>query len=242
VTAHASDGRGTLGAAVRVDIRLLRIQLRMLGAIVFGFVVISFGGFRGGFLLILLATVMPAYLARGGHGSADELRASLGISRADAVRARTRIVCTAQIVLILLMTMIALFGHVDGSSILATLTGGIVLVNGPSVVVWADILTWAPAIVVAHAVVGRAAMREADRVREFLGLGVYIGTYVGLVVLAVLISAPLGAFDTVAVRSVGDLVESTPTFMTVRIAIGGLALVGSVVALAVRYRTWIREA
>jgi hypothetical protein len=244
---HGSSSRtscsDSLRTALRLDLRLHRVELRAVLALVFGFGVISFGGTRIGFFLIFMAAVMPAYLAHGDHPSAPELRSSLGIARADVIRARTRIVCTVQTVLIVLGTFVVLFGYVDDeSSLLVTLTAGTVLVNGPSAEVWADILTWVPAIVVAHAAMGRVALSEGRRVYEFLCLLIYLGTYLGLVVLAVLISAPLGAFSKGPARDVWELVQDTPMLSTVRVVVGALALVGAVAALAMRHRTWIREA
>lgn len=197
---------------------------------------------RLGIVLILLAARLPADLADRVPESGRQLRAALGISRADAVRARTLLLSAAQLVLVLGTAGVILLSEwgpgeahwssIDsGGSSLATLRDHLV-----------DIGLFSGAIAWTHALVGGDAFRLGSRPSGSRAVALYLGVslLIGLVLWgsALLTSALLlnaGVDDGQGARFV--IAEGVAQGIAL-----GLALGGGVTALALRCRRWVRRA
>ena len=228
----------------------VRILLYAMLAVVIALVAV-FVDLRLGWLAILLAARLPADLADAVPEDGRQQRSALGISRADAVRARTVLICAGQLVLALgAVGAICLTEwppeqrHWSGFDIRST---GL----GPLPMTWwdhlVDIGLWSGAILWTHALVGGRAFRPGaklsgvDALARFLGVSLLAGlvvagsTLLASFVLLNLESEGAASFDTdaitrfvVAARA-GQLVTLT------------LAFVGGIVALLIAQRRWARR-
>ncbi|MGO1503418.1 MAG: hypothetical protein ACTHWV_00470 [Brachybacterium sp.] len=203
--------------------------------------------FRLGVVLILLAVRLPADLADPVLEDGMQLRSSLGISRADAVRARTLLVSAGQLLLALgAAGVILLSDWAPGAQHWSSL--GIVTANddGSSPpALWdhlVDIGLFSGAIAWTHALIGGDAFRLGARMTGRRAvvwfLGVCLLIYLALVGSMLLTSGLLlsaGADDDLGTRFV----------IAERVAQGTallLTLGGGITALVLRYRRWVRRA
>lgn len=201
-----------------------------------------FGGIHLGFVLILLAARVPANLVTHRHDDELLLRASYGISRADAARARFWMVlwCQAPLVLGAAWSILARDYGADGSH-WSTFSSS----PGPSTPVLRDHLVdiglWTAAIIWVHALLGGEANRPgrgpagARAIALFLGVSIIEG-----IVLA-------GAWWVLRVLEEGDPSAGDPSTMIATSATAqwitmALALGSAILVLLWRRRRWIRTA
>lgn len=201
---------------------------------------------RLGVVLILLAARLPADLADRVPEDGRQLRSALGISRADAVRARTALVVAGQLVLAACAACIILLSDwptdaLHWSSVdIGTGTG-----RWAPPLLWAhlvDIGLWGGAIAWTHALIGGDAFRLDVRlpgrraIARFLGVCVLAYLVLGGSMLLVSGLLPAAGFeDTDASRVL--IASVSAQALTVALALGG-----GVTALLLRHRRWVRRA
>lgn len=203
--------------------------------------------FRLGVVLILLAVRLPADLADPVLEDGMQLRSSLGISRADAVRARTLLVSAGQLLLALgAAGVILLSDWAPGAQHWSSL--GIVTANddGSSPpALWdhlVDIGLFSGAIAWTHALIGGDAFRLGARmsgrraVARFLGICILLGVVLsvsGMLTNELLLRA--GAHDNPSARYA--FTERAAQVIALNLALGG-----GITALVLRSRRWVRRA
>jgi hypothetical protein len=177
------DPRHTgLSRALRLDLRLQRPTLLSYLIVAVIFTLLALVGARFGFFVILWAACMPVFLGRADRPETRGLRAALGVSRADAVRARTAVLVLAQLVLMVLAALILLLAPdpstVDEPSMVAQHEFATdVYMTVPSAHFWSDVLTWSTAIVVVHVMTGHEALRRATWLQTIGAVACYFGAY-----------------------------------------------------------------
>lgn len=199
-----------------------------------------------GVVLILLAARLPADLADQVREEGRMLRSSLGISRADAVRARTLVVLAGQLLLAAGAAWIILItdhapGHTHWSTFEISPAG-----FGPSPLTLRDHLVdiglWSGAIIWTHALIGgevfQLGRRATGRRAIALFLGVCLLSYLVLVAGALLTNYALMTAG--ADGSGGSRFAAAA--MTAQIFALVLTLGGGIVALLMARRRWIRRA
>lgn len=207
---------------------------------------------RLGVLAILLAVRLPADLADRVPEEGRQLRAALGISRAEAVRARTLMVCLGQLVLALgavgaILCSDWLPGEQHWNSVVVSDS-----VHGPRPMTgWdhlVDIGMWSGALLWSHALTGGAAFRLGVRPSRLHAFGAYLGSCLvaGLVMGAVLLLTSWGLM-TLDPGSVEALrTPSTERFERATDfgqGVGVLLILGSgVLGLLLARRRWMRRA
>lgn len=196
---------------------------------------------------ITLAVVAPVWFSAQLPARVRWLRASLGISRAEHVRARVRLVLGVQLVLIAATAaVVALRPPGDtASNVLAsagTDTGTVVLTIGDA----QDAVLWASAILWSHVWVGRDALRSSSSLMLARALITYVLLYVLMVVMTL-----AGLSAVVELGGVGEGLTpvewiergSRPVPQAITVALTALVGVGgALAALAWRSRSWARAA
>lgn len=226
-----------------------RFLLYALLAVVIA-VVAAVGDVRFGWVAILLAARLPAALAQEVREDGRQLRSALGISRADAVRARTLMVCGGQLVLALGAAGAILFAqwpaderhwasfdHRPYSGVGPTPMG---LIDH-----LVDIGLWTGALLWTHALVGGHAFRLGEHVSKLGALASFLGI---CVVAGVLFSASSAA----AIWALGlpalEFLDAVRPERLVLAARSGqvvallLTLSGGAFVLALALRRWVRRA
>lgn len=199
-----------------------------------------------GVVLILLAARLPADLADQVREEGRMLRSSLGISRADAVRARTLVILAGQLLLAAGTAWIILItdhapGYTHWSAIDISPVG-----SGPSPLTLKDHLVdiglWSGAIIWTHALIGgeafRLGRRPTGRRAIALFLGVCLVTYLALWISALLTNY---ALMTAGVDEIGGS-RSGAAATTAQILALVLTTGGGIAALLMARRRWIRRA
>lgn len=239
--------------ALRLEWRLHHELLLIYAALAVGIVLVAVvADLRLGVVAILLAARLPADLADRVPEDGRQLRSSLGISRADAVRARTLVVCGGQLMLalaaagaILLTDWLPGEGH--WSSLRYSRAG-----EAPTTVAsWAhllDIGLWTGAILWTHALSGGRAFRLGARpsgmgaMAQFLGcclLAWFLFISSAQVITMVLMTADTGVL--VELRALGDHPFAVGArFGQVLTLIPVLG--GGILALLLARRRWVRRA
>lgn len=197
---------------------------------------------RLGFVLILLAVRLPADLADRAPEDGRQLRAALGISRADAVRARTVLTCAGQLLLVLgTAGGILLSDWAPGEAHWSSIdSGGTSLVTLRDHLV--DIGLFSGAIAWTHALSGGAAFRLGARPSGRRAAALYLGVCLpigfvlwgsALLTSTLLLSA--GVDDGQGTRFV--IAEGVAQATALLLSLGG-----GVTALVLRSRRWVRRA
>lgn len=202
---------------------------------------------RLGVVLILLAVRLPADLADPVLEDGLQLRSALGISRADAVRARTLLVSTVQLLLVLGAAGVILLSdwapetqHWNDLGIVSAHDDG----SAPPTT-WehlVDIGLFSGAIAWSHALAGGDAFRLGVRLTGRHAIARYLGvcllTYLVLIGSMLLTSGLLlsaGVDDDLGTRFV--IAERAAQVATLVLALGG-----GIAALLLRTRRWVRSA
>lgn len=200
-----------------------------------------------GVVLILLAARLSADFADTRPEDARLLRSSLGISRADAVRARFLLVIAGQLLLALAASWIILithhptgYTHWSGFDI-ASSTG----TRPAPPALWdhlVDIGLWSGAIIWTHALIGGEAFQlgtlPTGRRALALYLGVCLLAFLVLTLSMVLISSLLMVLGIDGADGHRFIVASTAAqAITVALTLGG-----GTVALLCNRRRWVRRA
>ncbi len=236
-----------LRRALDLEWRRRRDLLALYGALSLALVLLAvLLEVRLGVVLILLAARLPADLADPVPEDGRQLRSALGISRADAVRARTALVTAGQLGLAACAAGIILLSDWPADALhwssvdIATGTG-----RWAPPLLWAhlvDIALWSGALAWTHALVGGDAFRLDVRLtgRRAIArfLGVCLLSYLVLWGSMLLISYLMltGGFeDSGASRFIVASVAGQ--VLTI-----GLVLGGGVTALLLRHRRWVRRA
>lgn len=245
--------RGGLRRALRVEIALQRDALVGTSTIATIVLAIALPGFgRLGGILLALALWTPYMLAMGDGPDRWAARAELGISRADRVRARTVLVVMLQAALSAVVVLILQFGPprtraTDGEMLMMTwhAMGLGISLPMPTAQLWADVMTWLPALVITHLWVGREALRRAST-WVLLGSGATFVLAYGTVMMLppLLVHVLPGLADQIVMGGVdGEPVGGgSLTFETLRAIVGAAVLVLALGALAWRAGTWARRA
>ncbi|MCL6423018.1 hypothetical protein Bequi_06380 [Brachybacterium sp. JHP9] len=248
-----SPSRGRLRRALRVEIALQRDAF--VGSSIFATMVlaITLPGFaRLGGILLGLALWAPYMFAMGDVPERRAMRAALGISRADRVRARTVLVVMLQAALSAVVVLVLLFGPPrvpDAGGELpmmawhAVVTG--ISLPVPTSALWSDVLTWLPALVITHIWVGREALRRAGAWVLVASAGTFLLAYGVMSLLpSLLIFLAPGLLEQVLLRGVdGELIGGGwITFEGLQALAGGAVLLLALVVLVWRSRTWARRA
>ncbi|AXK44385.1 hypothetical protein [Brachybacterium saurashtrense] len=205
---------------------------------------------RLGWIAILLAAWMPATLAEDGTDDGRLQRSALGISRADAVRARTLMVCVSQLVLALGAAAVILLAQwppeerhwasVDGRPFSFSAPTAMGLMDH-----LVDIGLWSGALLWAHALVGGSAFRVGERVGKLRAMATFLGVcLVATVLFGVSVAVASAAHglpvldDADALSGTGLLLEARlGQILTLLVTLGGGAL-----ALVLAHRRWVRRA
>lgn len=230
--------------ALRLDLRLQRPTLLSYLIVAVIFTLLALVGMRLGLFLILWAACMPVFLGRADQPGTRGLRAALGVSRADAVRGRTALLCLAQLTFAVLAGLILWLvpdqgGTVDEASMTTRqeISGDLSVVV-PSAHFWSDVLTWSTAIVVVHVMTGREALRRATRLHTASAVACYIGAY-----------ALVSGLDLLVVLGVDVVYGRDPWGQDASVGHDGLFAIAHVVyllaafgALWWRSRAWARKA
>lgn len=203
-------------------------------------------GFLGA-VPIMLAVVAPVWFSAQLPERVRWLRASLGISRADHVRARVRLVLGVQLALIAATAaVIALRPPGDYVSdtfaMASTPTGTVELTLGPV----QDAVLWTSAILWGHVWVGRDALRSASSLLLARALLTYGLMYALMVVMTLAgLSAVVELGSRAQELTPAEWIEhaSRPLPRAVALAVTALVGVGgALAALARRSRAWARAA
>lgn len=247
---NAADQRPStpLRRALGLEWRRRRDLLALYGAfIVIAILLAVFLDFRLGVVLILLAVRLPADLADPVLEDGRQLRSSLGISRADAVRARTLLVSAVQLLLafgaacvILLSDWAAGAQHWNSLGVVTAHDDG----SSPPTR-WehfVDIGLFSGAIAWTHALTGGYAFRPGARLTGRHAVARFLG--VCLLVCAVLVGSMLltsglllsaGFDDDLGTRFV--IAERVAQVATLLLTLGG-----GITALMLSSRRWVRRA
>lgn len=224
-----------------------RDLLALYGALALGLVLLAvLLDIRLGVVLILLAARLPADLADPVLEDGRQLRSALGISRADAVRARTVLVAAGQLALAVCAACIILVSDVPAgavhwsSSEIGTAAGR--WAPPPRWAHLVDIGLWSGALAWSHALVGGDAFR--------LGAGLTgrraIGRFLGVCVLSALMLVAGTLLISALLSAAGYEGTDGSRFMLASMAgqalTVGLTLGGGVAALLLRHRVWARRA
>lgn len=197
-----------------------------------------------GVVLILLAARLPADFVDRRPVDGRMLRSSLGISRADAVRARFLVVIAGQLLLAVAAAwIILLIDPAPSESHWSTFDIGSSL--GPVPLTLRDHLVdiglWSGAIAWSHALIGGEASRLDKRPTGRRAIALYLGVcLLALVVLTVsgvltnhLLGAGSGGIDLQRAFAVAEISQA----ITVALTLGG-----GITALLMARRRWIRRA
>ena len=202
---------------------------------------------RLGFVLILLAVRLPADLADPVLEDGRQLRSALGISRADAVRARTLLISSGQFLLVLgTVGVILLSDWQSGSQHWSTLQVATGTDPGPAPPgLWdhlVDIGLFSGAIAWTHALIGGDAFRLGARLTGVRAIAQYLGVCLlswlvlsGGVLLAGALPQGAGADEAPGAR------WAIATTLAQVIALV-LSFAGGIAALVLRSRRWVRRA
>lgn len=237
-----------LRRALGIERRRRRDLLALYGAfIVVAILCAVFLDLRLGVLLILLAVRLPADLADAVLEDGRQLRSSLGVSRADAVRARTVLVSTVQFVLILGAAGVILLSDWAPESQhwndLGIVTAGDDGSSAPTR--WehlVDIGLFSGAIAWSHALTGGDAFRLGARLTGRHTVARYLGVCLlaflvlaGSMLLASGLLLSVGVDDDLGTRFV--IAERVAQVTALLLTLGG-----GVTALVLRSRRWARRA
>lgn len=248
----AEDWAARRHAPVRRALRMEAIQQRpllwggaLLTAAVLVLAALRIGTF--GAVPIVLAVIAPVWFSAQLPAHLQWLRASLGISRADHVRARVRLVLGVQLALITAAAVIIALRPPGeyASTMLATASSGTGSVH-LTVSDAQDAVFWVSAILWSHVWVGRDALRSSSTLLTARVLLTYAVMY------ALMLVATLGGFSAV-VELAGPGGETAPAEWIERasqpmpqaIVLAATSLIGvggALAALAWRSRIWAREA
>ena len=228
--------------ALRLDVVLQRPLLLGYGVITALVLALSLTQVAQlGFVLLLLAVAAPIGAAPRDPEREAMWRASLGVSRAAHVHARTHLVLALQGTLLLVAVLVVFLGPHGGDE--ATVRdwarpGDVVDVPVPTTVFWLDVLRWAPAVLFSHVWCGRAALQRTGTAVWASGLGAYLGTYLIMTYLLALVVPAL------RLSPVQELVGLPAGMLTpwVLVTVGVFAAAVAVVVLRRRARVWARSA
>jgi len=240
-----------LRRALLLEWRSHRELLLIYAALTAGIVLIAVvADLRFGVVGIVLAARLPADLADRVPEDGRQLRSALGISRADAVRARTLVVCGGQLMLalgavgeILLTDWLPSERHMISFDIRRG-------EEGPHPMAWPDHLVdigaWTGAILWTHALSGGRAFRLGARPSPLGTMAQYVGICLlaGFLFVSTvqLIQMALTGVDTGAVAAL----ESMPQFVIAARSAQLLTLLpvlgGGLLALLLAHRRWVRRA
>lgn len=195
-----------------------------------------------GFVLILLAARAPCDLVGRRHDDERLLRASLGISRADAVRTRFLMVLWCQVLLMAGAAWSILardYGPDDLHwSSFASSPGPAALTLQDHLV---DIGLWVAAIMWVHALLGGEANRPGRGPAGARAIALFIGVSIMECMLLIgvwwLVRLPFENSP-----SGGDMTSFAQTSSTAQLITVALALGSAVLVLLWRRRSWIRHA
>lgn len=245
----SSPLRRALGLEWHRHRSLLALYVSLAAAIV---LIAVFLDVRLGAVAILLAAHLPADLADRVPEEGRQLRAALGISRAEAVRARTLVVCLGQLVLALGAAGAILLsdwspGQRHWNSVMVSDT-----VNGPQPMTgWdhlVDIGMWSGALLWTHALTGGAAFQLGARPSKLQAVGAFLGSCLvaGLVMAGTLLLTSW-ALMTLEPGSVEVLRNAGTDRFELAVSFGQgigllLALGGGILALVLARRRWMRRA
>ncbi|UYG17185.1 hypothetical protein BRM3_01750 [Brachybacterium huguangmaarense] len=221
--------RGAVMRALRLEASVQSTYL--VGALVISVVVLALSvtSMRLGFVPILLAVLAPYTLARGVPLRVDVLRASSGISRADAVRGRVALIGIVQLALVLVaLGSISIGAHLSIELAVSETRplGGVLLL--------VDASTWIPAVLWAWVITGRDSLRRPWAPAAFSAVVVYV-----------VVSTALGIFF--QMRRLAPISANEPTLptsseVTLQLGSGAAVLLVGLVVLAWRVRAWTRTA
>lgn len=240
---------GTMNGVFTAPRRALRLDLVLQRPLLLGYGVLTvivlalsltdvarFGG-----VLLLLAVAAPAGAGPRDPDREAMWRASLGVSRAAHVRARTRVLLALQSALLLIAALVLFLGP-HGADEAAVRDwarpGGVVDVPVPTTAFWLDVLRWAPAVLFSHVSCGRQALQRSGTAVWISGLGTYLGTYL---IMTFLFGLVVPALRLPPVQELAGLPteQLTPWVLA---AIGVFGTVLAVVVLRRRARVWARSA
>jgi hypothetical protein len=243
---HGSSSRtscsDSLRTALRLDLRLhwsYLFWILVLGVICLYSAVAH--GTRWAIGPILCAAAVPGALGSDDPDSIHELRAALGISRAAAVRSRTRMVCVLQ-GLLAAVAAVAIFAgdDPDGPGVMHRIVhAGGMQVMAPTIHYWADLLIWLTALIASHLLYGCVAMRAGTTFALVGCVATYLWVYVAIELidfLANMAAIVIGTQHTLG-QALGDTGEAT-----LSVVVRGVIAVVVLVLFVRRRRTWIREA
>lgn len=226
-----------------------RIVLYALLAVVIA-VIAAATDVRLGWVALLLAARMPAALAEGGTEDGRLQRSALGISRADSVRARTLMVCAAQLVLALgAAAAILLAQWPSGERHWASVDFRPFSYSAPTPMGLTDHLVdiglWTGALLWTHALTGGSAFRLGERVGQIGAMATFLG--VGLVAGVLFSASTLGMSLVVALPFFDSVEALSGSTFTLEARLGQvitllLTLGGGVLALVLAQRRWVRRA
>lgn len=206
---------------------------------------------RLGVVAILLAARLPADLADASEDGRYQ-RSALGISRADAVRARTLMICGGQLVLALgavgaicLTQWLPDARHWSSFDIRSTELGPLQMTWWDHLV---DIGLWSGAILWTHALVGGRAIQLGERPSRIGALAQFIGisllAWLMVAGSTLLASVVLMNLESDAAAALGA--AGTTRFVVAARVGQSLTLVltfgGGVLALLLAQRRWVRRA
>lgn len=229
-TAARTGRRVGVARALRLEASVQSTYL--VGALVISVVVLALSVTRMhlGFVPILLAVLAPYTLARGVSPRVEVLRASSGISRADAVRGRVALIGIVQLGLVL----IALGSIAIGAHLSIDLAGGAPRsLDGP--LLFVDASTWVPAVLWAWVVTGRDCLRRPWAPAAFSSVVAYV-----------VVSAVLGVFF--QTRRLAPIASTWPSTLpsssevALQLGCGAFVLLVGIVVLGWRVRAWTRTA
>ncbi|MGO1408929.1 MAG: hypothetical protein ACTHV2_11130 [Brachybacterium sp.] len=208
---------------------------------------------RLGWVALLLAARLPADLADRFPDEGRQLRSALGISRADAVRARTLVVCGGQLLLALGAAAAILLtdwppDERHWASFDVRQESGLAPTPMALVDHLVDIGLWSGALLWTHALVGGSAFRLGERLSAIGALASFLGACLlaGLVVVAssVLVGWALPQPGPEAMEALETL--GAPQFVLAARSGQAIALLvalgGGALALTLAHRRWRRRA
>lgn len=248
-----SPSRGRLRRALRVEIALQRDAF--VGSSIFATMVLAIAlpGFaRLGGILLGLALWAPYMFAMGDVPERRAMRAALGISRADRVRARTVLVVILQVALSAVVVLVLLFGPPrvpDAGGELPMMAwhavGAGISLPMPTSALWSDVLTWLPALVITHVWVGREALRRASAWVLVGSPAAFVAAYALVRMLPLLVFHLVRVVDQkllekgILDHGPSDLWLAYGRFQT---AVGVAVILLALVVLVWRSRAWARRA
>lgn len=201
---------------------------------------------RLGWVLILLAARLPADLADKRPQDGRMLRSSLGISRADAVRARVLVVTGGQLLLAIGAAWIILtIDNGPGAAHWSSFDSRSADLGPSPPTLWdhlVDIALWSGALLWAHALIGGEAFRLDKRPMGARAIALFLGAcllaYLVLTIAMLLTSYLLMTFGVDGI----DGARFVAAAMTAQILTVVLTLGGGIAVLWRNRRRWVRRA